>query len=117
MKNLSEAKQILLGRRIRALRNMKDWTQEELGKRADVNYKFIGEIERGRQNPSLNVLYKIAAAMEVELPELFRFEHEISDRKEMELQLINIIRSLSNEDLSRILLVLRTLYPIKLLIK
>ena len=112
MKSSREAKQILLGRRIRALRNMKDWTQEELGKRADVNYKFIGEIERGRQNPSLNVHYKIADAMEVELPDLFRFEHEISDRKEMELQMINIIRNLSDDDIRKILLVRRALCPI-----
>jgi len=84
IRKMIDEKQTLLGRRIRALRNMKGWTQEELGQRADVNYKFIGEIERGRQNPSLNVLYKIATAMQVDLPELFRSEHEILERKEIE---------------------------------
>ena len=62
----------LLGRRIRTLRNIKGWTQQELGNQADINYKFLGEIERGLQNPSFNILVKIANALEVELPEFFR---------------------------------------------
>jgi transcriptional regulator with XRE-family HTH domain len=42
----------------------------------NINYKFLGEIERGQQNPSFNVLTKIAEALKVDLPELFRFDHE-----------------------------------------
>jgi len=112
MQKIIDEKRLLLGRRIRALRNMKGWTQEELGKRADVNYKFIGEIERGRQNPSLNILYKIAIAMQIELPELFRFEHEISDRKEMESRIQSVLKTATNDEVRQILLVLRTLFPV-----
>ena len=64
----------LLGSRIRSLRNLKGWTQQQLGEQADVNYKFVGEIERGQQNASFEILVKIAAALGVELPELFRFD-------------------------------------------
>ena len=60
----------------------------------DVNYKFVGEIERGQQNPSFNVLVKIAAALEVELPEFFRFEHEISDRREIEARIRQILETM-----------------------
>lgn len=102
---------MLLGRRIRALRNMKGWTQEELGKEADVNYKFIGEIERGRQNPSLNVLYKIATAMQIDMSELFRAEHEILDRKEIETRIMKILKKLPEDELRQFLLVLHTLHP------
>ncbi|KAF0154462.1 MAG: helix-turn-helix DNA-binding protein XRE family [Syntrophaceae bacterium] len=112
MQKIMNEKKTLLGRRIRTLRNMKGWTQEELGKRADVNYKFIGEIERGRQNPSLNILYKIATAMQVDLPELFRSEHEIFDRKELETRILRILKKVTDEELRHILLVLNTLYPI-----
>jgi len=87
MQRLHENARVLLGRRIRALRNVKGWAQQELGNRADINYKFLGEIERGQQNPSFNVLVKIATALEVKLPELFRFEHDISDRKEIEARM------------------------------
>ena len=113
MEKDSENSQILLGRRIRALRNVKKWTQQELGDHAGVNYKFIGEIERGRQNASFNTLVKIADALGVELPELFRFEQEISNRKEIKARIRQILDDLADEDLRQILLLLRALYPIR----
>jgi len=111
MKKSYENAAILLGRRIRSLRESKGWTQQELGTQADVNYKFVGEIERGQQNPSLNVLVKIASALEVDLPDLLRFEHEASDRKEIESQIEKVLKTMPDTDLRQVLLVLRTLYP------
>ena len=111
MKNLNENAAILLGRRIRSLRNGKGWTQQELGDHADVNYKFIGEIERGQQNPSLNVLIKIAAALRIDLLELFRYEQELTDRQEIEKRIVKIIQTIPPEELNRVYLVLHTLYP------
>jgi transcriptional regulator with XRE-family HTH domain len=54
-----------IGERIRELRNSAGITQEELGEKASLNYKFIGELERGRVNVSLDSLVKIAAALGV----------------------------------------------------
>jgi len=110
-KSLKDAK-ILLGWRIRSLRNMKGWTQQELGEQADVNYKFIGEIERGRQNPSFAVLVKIAGALGVDLQELCKFEGADLNRKNIEEHIVRIVKSLPDEDLSRMLSVLRELYPL-----
>ncbi|SPD73781.1 Uncharacterized HTH-type transcriptional regulator YazB (modular protein) [uncultured Desulfobacterium sp.] len=78
MSKPNESPNVLLGRRIRSLRIHKRWTQQKLGEKADINYKFLGEIERGQQNPSFGVLAKIANALNVRLPELFRFEPVIS---------------------------------------
>lgn len=111
MSKSKENQNVLLGRRIRALRNQKGWTQQELGEKADLNYKFLGEIERGQQNPSFGILTKIATALGVDLPELFRFEHEISDRKEIDVRIARILKPLSDQDLRQILLVLSVLYP------
>ncbi|MBI4680030.1 MAG: helix-turn-helix transcriptional regulator [Nitrospirae bacterium] len=33
---------------------MTAFTQEELGEKAGLSYKFVGEIERGEVNPSLD---------------------------------------------------------------
>jgi transcriptional regulator with XRE-family HTH domain len=111
MKKQKENVDILLGRRIRSLRTLKDWTQQELGSRADVNYKFIGEIERGRQNPSLHVLARIAAALEVKLHDLLRFEHEVPDRREIEVKIKNHLPAIPEQDLRTILMILDILYP------
>jgi transcriptional regulator with XRE-family HTH domain len=64
----------LLGRRLRALRKLRGLTQERLGERARLSGKFVGEIERGVGNPSLEVLARLAAALDVDLGELVRFE-------------------------------------------
>jgi transcriptional regulator with XRE-family HTH domain len=90
MKKVKDEQSILLGRRIRTLRTAKGLTQQELGNRADVDYKFIGEIERGNMNPSFKVLVKIAKTLDVELPEILRFEQEISDKKELESRITKI---------------------------
>ena len=112
MEKSKDAK-VLLGCRIRYLRNLKGWTQQKLGEEADVNYKFIGEIERGQQNPSFAILVKIAAALEADLPELFRFEQEELSRKEVEREITNIVKSISDESQTQILSVLRVLYPVR----
>ena len=113
MKKIKDQHSILLGRRIRTLRTAKGLTQQELGYRADVDYKFIGEIERGNMNPSFKVLVKIATTLDVELPEIMRFEQEISDQKELESRITKIVKTLSVEKLQNVLMLLRIIYPIR----
>jgi len=113
MTKTHETAAILLGRRIRSLRSAKGWTQQELGNQADINYKFLGEIERGQQNPSFNILVKIALALEVDLPELLQVEHEILDRKNIEAQIEKILKTIPDKTLRQVLLVLRVLHPIR----
>lgn len=112
MEKSKENEKVLLGQRIRSLRNTKGWTQQELGELSDVNYKFLGEIERGQQNPSFAVLVRIADALGVDLPELFRFEQMAMDRKDVVDQINAILKSLPDGDLNRMLSVLRVLYPV-----
>ena len=112
MKKTIENSKPLLGKRIRTLRTLKGWTQQHLGDAADVNYKFLGEIERGRQNPSFTILEKIASALGVDLHELFRFEHEIQNRKDIEARMVEIMKMMSEDDLKKFYTILHTLYPI-----
>src|SRR5438552_19207 len=65
---------LLLGRRVRALRTLRGLTQEALGERAGLSGKFLGQIERGVGNPSLQILVRLAQALGVELWEMLRFE-------------------------------------------
>lgn len=113
MKKTKDPDSILLGRRIRTLRISKGLTQQKLGNKADVDYKFIGEIERGNMNPSFKVLVKIAKVLDVELPEILRFEQEISDAKELEIRIRRIVNNLSVEELQDVLMLLRVLYPVR----
>jgi transcriptional regulator with XRE-family HTH domain len=60
-----------LGKRIRELRVRKSWSQEALADRAGLHRTYLGGIERGLRNPSLNNLAKLARALDVPLRELF----------------------------------------------
>ena len=104
-------KRILLGQRIRVIRKAKGWTQEVLGSKADISYKFIGEIERGQQNPSFDTLVKIAGALGIDLSELFRFEQGITNRKDIEARMLKLTKGISEDDLRQIFFILHNLYP------
>jgi transcriptional regulator with XRE-family HTH domain len=61
----------IVGSNIRRLREERGLSQEELGFRADMDFGYLGKIERGKRNPSLLKLVRIADGLEVELPRLF----------------------------------------------
>ena len=66
----------LFGRRLRALRKLRMFTQEKLGERAGVSGKLVGQIERGDGNPTLDVIVGLAAGLDVEPVDLLQFEEE-----------------------------------------
>ncbi len=64
---------ILVGERIYQLRKGNGLSQDELAERAGIDRTYIGPIENGKQNPSLEVLFKISTALNVSISDLFRF--------------------------------------------
>jgi transcriptional regulator with XRE-family HTH domain len=51
------------GRAVRRLREERGWSQERLAEAADMNRSYVGELERGIAMPSLQTIYKLAAAL------------------------------------------------------
>lgn len=68
----SHVQQLLLklGKRVRALRLDRGWTQEELAHRSGLNRSYMSEVERGRSDVSLSTLQKIARPLGISLAEL-----------------------------------------------
>ena len=64
-----------LGMRIRYLRIAKKLSQEQLSFEAEINKNYLSDLERGTRNPTIEVLTKIANALEVSLSELFQGLH------------------------------------------
>ena len=60
----------VLAKNVRRLRLQKGMTQEELAFAAEIDLTYMGGIERGRRNPSLLVMGRIAEALSVPLPKL-----------------------------------------------
>jgi transcriptional regulator with XRE-family HTH domain len=61
------------GKRVRELRVNMGLSQEELGFKADLHRTYIGSIERGEQNVSLDNIGKLAKVLRVKLSEMFMF--------------------------------------------
>lgn len=79
-----------IGRRLRQLRHAAGLTQQELAKRVEVDWKHLGTIERGEQNPSLDLLERVIDVLEIEPWELFLFdlkESAVSPKVEEDLVL------------------------------
>ena len=63
------------GRNIKNLRNYRNFSQADLSERADISIIYLSNIERGVKFPKPAVLSQIAEALEVEIFELFKFDH------------------------------------------
>lgn len=100
--NLPEA----VGNRIRELRKAKGWTQEQLAEAASLHYSYIGGVERGDRNISLETLEKIIAAFDVPAAELFCFEDESEHRKALD-EHMTLISSKSAEEIAALTRVTR----------
>ena len=59
------------GDRVRELRKARNLSQEKLAELADLHRTYIGDIERGERNVSLENIGKIAKALKVGLERLF----------------------------------------------
>jgi transcriptional regulator with XRE-family HTH domain len=58
------------GARVRRRRQDLGWSLEKLGDRAGLHWTYIGSIERGRRNPGLINILRLAQALEVDAGEL-----------------------------------------------
>jgi transcriptional regulator with XRE-family HTH domain len=62
----------IVGANVRRLRQTQELSQEQLAFDAGIHLTYLGGIERGRRNPSLLVLARIAKALSVSPAELLR---------------------------------------------
>lgn len=61
------------GERVKKLRKDRDLSQEELAELIKRDPRTVVAIETGKRNPTLNTINKIAQALKITLPELFKF--------------------------------------------
>jgi putative transcriptional regulator len=62
--------------RLRLLRAERGWTQEQLSAAIGVSRQAINALETERHDPSLDLAFKIAAAFEVPVEQVFPNPHE-----------------------------------------
>ncbi|NLI70282.1 MAG: helix-turn-helix transcriptional regulator [Firmicutes bacterium] len=60
-----------VGKRIKGLRRLKGFTQQELAEKIDISVTMLSHIERGLRKPEPRILELIVAVLEVPSEELF----------------------------------------------
>lgn len=61
-----------LGSRIKALRTKRKWSQEELAARCGFHRSYMGAVERGEKNLTVQTLQVLARTLGISIYELFR---------------------------------------------
>ncbi|NVJ93343.1 MAG: helix-turn-helix transcriptional regulator [Methylocystaceae bacterium] len=90
-----------LGARVRAFRQLRNLTQEQVAAEVERTPEAISNIERGRSLPSLETLDRLARVMGIPLVEFFEQERTglTRQRIEQEAKLRILSQSLGDEDL------------------
>jgi len=60
-----------LGERIREIRRRNSWTLEDASRRTGLARSTLSKIENEQMSPTFEVVQKLAAGLEIELPQLF----------------------------------------------
>ena len=74
-----------IGANIAKYRKAKNFTQKELANLAGIASQTLSCIEIGINNPSFNVMIKIAIALEIPLSYIFTFDENIYDIQDKQL--------------------------------
>ncbi len=88
---------ILLGKRIKQLRQSFNFTQFVLGEKIDINQRQVAQIESGNSFPSLSTLVKLAKVYNCEIKDLFNYNH-LEEEKTIKENIKNIISNLDKKD-------------------
>jgi len=96
-----------VGQRIRNYRTQQKLSQEKLAEIAGCHPTYIGQLERGEKNATLESIEKIASALNIPLSELFEKLGDRSANENIPLKCYEFLSAKSKDDqeqLYRILL-------------
>jgi transcriptional regulator with XRE-family HTH domain len=69
-----EELQIIIGSRIKLMRESKGISQQDLAAMCNFEKGNMSRLEAGRTNPTITTLYKISQALDIKITDLLDFE-------------------------------------------
>jgi transcriptional regulator with XRE-family HTH domain len=78
-----ELQPLRLGQRVREIRRRNHWTLEDASKRTGLARSTLSKIENEQMSPTFDVVRRLAAGLDIELPQLFveAESHQASGRR------------------------------------
>ena len=61
-----------LGENLRRLRKLQNLSQEKLALKAEIDRTYLPSIEKGERNVSIEILDKLARALNIDISEFFK---------------------------------------------
>ena len=105
-------RQALFGSRIRSIREAADLSRETAAERAGTGANYLGEVERGEKFPTLEMIERIATALEVPPSAFFEYEAEETDNQLLMAKIQQILSRLKTDQLQETLRVLKALFKL-----
>ncbi len=103
----------LFGKRIRGLRRSKDLTQEQLAELAGISLQNMGEIERGKGNPTLVTVEKLSSALGEDLSSIFDLGSSVLTKDQIIEELTSLLSGATKEQAQAILVVAQVILQVK----
>ena len=88
----------LIGLRIKALRNKKGLTQEHLAETVGITPQYLGNIERGKENPTLKTFINLSNGLNTDIGELF-YLLKAEDKKQVKKIIQEKIKTATDDEL------------------
>jgi transcriptional regulator with XRE-family HTH domain len=109
-------KMYYVGENLRIKREEKDYSRKDVQDIAGISQQYLGEIERGEGNPTLDILYRLSDVYNISIAELIGDKTVYNEKISTLLSKYNFTQK---QDILRLLNVLELLnkYEIELLIR
>lgn len=88
----------IIGQRIRNNRIHKGYSQEQLAELANCHPTYIGQLERGEKNATLESIQRIASALKIPLSQLFEKIEDIPEDDNIPLKCYELLASKDKND-------------------
>jgi transcriptional regulator with XRE-family HTH domain len=95
------------GKRLREVRMEAGLKQGQVARAVDVDSKHISRLERGKVNPSFELIFQLATALRVSPATLFDFDRSETNSKIVEKDLRLLLEKRDLKQLKQVRLVLR----------
>lgn len=98
-----------VGKRLRGYRTSSGFSQEKLAEKAGLHPTYIGQVERGEKNLTIESLEKITKALEIPMASVFEKIEDRRDESNFSLKAYDLLSHKSAADREKLYTILLTI--------
>ena len=88
------------GKRLKQLREAKEFSIYRLSKDSDISQGHISDLENGKNQPTIETLKKLLTPMGITLSEFFNEDGEVTVLNDREKEIVTSFRTMNDENAS-----------------